>query len=228
LQGGYSWFENDFANYEASHFDIQGRANIWLAPQFSVQVDAWDEELYFNTPTNDISIYGAAMHLSLRDPSSYLLGALISIGESFNIGYASAGANGQVYLGNTTLYGQAGYAWDRDGIGQSAPYVHLVARQFLNPDVMLEGQVGWADVDFGGGGSDLWRWAARIEAKVPQAPLSVYAEYQGMSFDGNGNSENAIVGGIRLLSMPTLQANDREGATLVDYNPLFGYPIFRD
>jgi hypothetical protein len=230
VQGGYSWFDEDFGPYEASHVDFAGRANVWLNRSLSLQFDAWDEELYFEGG-GDVSMYGGAVHASFRDPSSHLVGVLASIGNSFGGDYANVGAEGQVYLGNLTLYGQAGYGWGYDNAdGQTMPYVHLVARQFLNPDLMIEGQAGYASFDTGAGSTDVVRWETRIEGRLPRTPLSAYVAYQGMYEDSGGGSltENAIVGGIRLMTAPSLLANDRSGASLVDYNPLFGYPTWRD
>lgn len=230
IQGGYSWFDFDFGSYQASHVDVAGRMNVWLNRRVSLQFDAWDEELYFEGG-GDFSMYGGAVHASLRDPSSHLVGVVASIGNSFGGDYASAAFEAQRYIGNLTLYGQAGYSWGYDNAdGQTMPYFHLVARQFLTPDLMIEGQAGYGQFDTGFSTTDVVRWEARIEGKLPRAPLSAYVAYQGMYDSSGGFSlwEHAVVGGIRLISTETLLANDRSGATLVDYNPLFGYPIWRD
>jgi len=230
VQGGYSWFNSDFGAFEASHVDFAGRVNAWLTRSLSFQFDAWDEELYFDGD-GDTSMYGGAVHASVRDPSSHLVGVLASIGNSFGGNYANVGAEAQLYLGNLTLYGQAGYGWGYDNAdGQTMPYVHLVARQFLNPDLMIEGQAGYGSFDFGAGSTDVVRWEARLEGRLPRTPLSAYVAYQGMYESSGGGSltESALVGGIRLMTASSLLANDRSGASLVDYNPLFGYPIWRD
>jgi hypothetical protein len=230
VQGGYSAFDSDFGSSDATHFDIAGRVNVWLNRSFSLQFDAWDEEAYFES--GDASMYGGAVHVSARDPSSYLLGALFSVGDSFGGSYANAAGEGQVYFGNLTVYAQAGYSYGYDNAdGQTMPYVHLALREFLNPDLMLEAQGGYGSFDFGPGTTDVYRWEARIEGRVPRTPLSAYVAYQGMHEDfGSGFSltENAIVGGLRLMTAGSLLENDRNGATLVDYNPLFGYPTWRD
>mgnify|MGYP000217411164 FL=1 len=230
VQGGYSWFDSDFGSSDASHFDIAGRVNVWLNNSLSLQFDAWDEEAWFET--SDASMYGGAVHASVRDPSSYLVGALFSVGDSFGGSYASAGGEGQVYFGNLTVYGQAGYSWGYDNAdGQTMPYVHLALREFLNPDLMLEAQGGYGSFDYGSGSADGYPWETRIEGRVPRTPLSAYVAWQGMHEEfesGFSVTENAIVGGLRLMTAGSLLENDRNGATLVDYNPLFGYPTWRD
>lgn len=231
LQAGYSWFDDtNFGPYEVSHYNATARINFWLGPRSSVQFDAWDEELYFPDGSNE-RFYGGAAHLNWRDPSSHLVGAMASVGSAFDNPYANVALEAQRYFGNLTLYGQAGYAWGFDsGAGQTMPYAHLVARYFWNPDLMLEGQAGYGLFQNGAASTDVVRWQAKIESKIPNAPISGYLAYQGTYNQPQGFGpvwEHAVLVGFKLLSSPTLQANDRTGATLADENPLFGQPTWR-
>jgi hypothetical protein len=230
LQAGHSWFDDtNFGPYEASHYNATARINFWLGPRSSIQFDVWDEEIYF--PDDDHErFYGGAAHLSWRDPSSHLLGVVASVGNAFHDSYANVAVEAQRYFGDLTLYGQAGYAWGfDDGAGQTMPYAHLVARYFCNHDLMLEGQAGYGRFE-GNGAIDVVRWQAKIESKIPDVPLAGYIAYQGTYNKPERFGpvwEHTVLVGIKLLSSPTLQANDRNGATLADHNPLFGQPAWR-
>jgi hypothetical protein len=229
LGGGYTWFNP--SGGQANHWDVQGRINFWLGPRASVQIDGWDEELHY-IGNGDNRFYGGAAHFSLRDPSSHLVGGMVSVGNSFGANYAAAAFEAQRYIGNWTLYGQAGYSWSFGEIDhETAPYAQLVARYFFNPDLMVEAQGGYAwyaqDPAFGPD-YGVARFQARIEKKFPRLPLAGFIAYQVNVFGSSGTpTQQSVLAGFKLLTAGSLKAVDRNGPTLIDLNPLFGYPIWR-
>lgn len=226
---------------DTGRFGARGRINVPLGENVSTQFDV-DIELDFNKEDDDsIKDYERAaqfgLHLSWRDPSSYLFGifggggvANVNDDESER-GYM-AGGEGQFYLGNTTFYGQAGY-FDTEGNDDEtlvdAFFVRGVVRHFFDPDSMVS-----AEVLYGAGDNtestpddiDVVGWEVMYQRRL--ASMGAGALFGFIAYDGHymmqeddpgGTEENltehVIKVGLSFMFGPSsLQENDRRGATL--------------
>jgi hypothetical protein len=223
----------------------EGRLNYWLASGMSLQVDVEAEATtrfkgargFTNDDDGRLSgVFGG--HWSWRN-QQYLFGAFGALayannmGEEGSMNHGIAGVEGQLYLGNITLYGQAGGAWafGSPATGEDIPrdlwFLRGVGRWFATPNDKLQGEVGYARmgnevVSSGNTTShdgNIFNWGASYEHRFA-VPISIFAEYAGSRFTGghgckNRPTDNVIkVGAKFYFNQNTLFANDRNGATL--------------
>jgi hypothetical protein len=239
-----------------------GRVTYWWAPNYSIQLDAQAEgtSYKFNFGGGDFvrqssHSYLIGGHANWRDLQRGLIGIFGGAGDATNfivggsVRHGLIGAEGQIYWGPVTLYGQAGY---NSTLGQissfhfdsiQAWFARGTARVYVNPNFRLEGTVLYADgdVDFVPGEPftqdfETWLWRAKAEYKFATSPFSIFATYEGsrtryetvgLSFFVNEKvTDHRIMGGIRLyINENTLQWNDRNGTTLDIIAP-FSAPSF--
>jgi hypothetical protein len=234
-----------------------GRGNYWITRNVSVQVDAQAEGTSYDSPFGGRSSnhsYLVGGHWSWRHPQQYLFGLFAAAGDAgggFSVSgpqrHALIGGEAQWYWSQFTLYAQAGYDSTPGNIGSSekggvekervhAWFIRGTGRYFVNPNVLIEGTVMYAngDIDYNLGvpslGFQTWTWQARAEWRFPTAPFSVYAKYQGsetkfdlVSFSSAFDkvTDHRVLLGLKLhLGDRTLQQTDRTGATLDIIDPL--------
>ena len=223
--GGSARVSIPFSNNFSGQLDIDGEANLLNGSQID---------------DNYGHAFWATGHLSLRDPSSHLIGVFGSIGaasagEDEQANVFVIGGEGQLYLGNFTLYGQAGYfTTDNEDPGgfdgiEDAVFVRAVGRMFLGAGTRLEAEGTFAsgdiDPDATADSSDpMWAWGARFEQEIAglgatNMPLAWFAGYRGSyaenQSDNTEYTDHTFMVGLRFLfGSPTLQDNDRRGATL--------------
>ncbi|MEO8882138.1 MAG: outer membrane beta-barrel protein, partial [Devosia sp.] len=189
-----------------------------------------------------------ALHGFYRDSSQFLLGGLVQFGtDTFSFDGDSfagtddryyAGAEAQWFLGDATLYGQAG-AQQVTFNGESAPgwFATFEARYFLQPDFKIEAHVGANDFSTGGGDFDnvavnSWNAGVGAEYKFANAPFSIFAKYDFTHEDstefGNNDSfdDNRFLVGVKFnFGAETLEDRDRSGASLKPVSsPAFAAP----
>ena len=143
-----------------------GRATWWWAPNYSIQLDAQGEgtSYKFNFGGGDFQrvsshSYLIGGHANWRDPGRGLIGIFGGAGDATNffnfssVRHGLIGAEGQVYWGPVTLYGQGGYQSTLGAISSGnfdsfqAWFVRGTARVYVNPNFRLEGTVLYADGD---------------------------------------------------------------------------------
>ena len=223
-----------------------GRANYWISRGMSVQVDAQAEGTSYEIPGESGRVsthsYLVGGHLSWRNPQQYLFGLFAAAGDAGGA-FAPAsrhgvfGAEAQWYWDQLTLYGQGGYDSTLGGVGFgtdsiNAWFIRGTGRYFVNPNFLIEGTVMYAngDVDFNFGapslGFETWSWQAKAEWRLPTAPFSIFAKYQGSetkfdTFFQEKVTDQRVLIGLKLnMGDKTLQATDRAGATLDIIDPL--------
>jgi hypothetical protein len=186
----------------------------------------------------DISGLDGAMHGFYREQDQFLVGAFFQFGGDqlsggpFDIDVSRnyAGAEGQVYLDNLTLYGQVGlqqYEWNQSGSGISMNgwFGSLEARYFLTPDLRIEAHVGVSsyDLDFIETiTSTTVNAGVGAEYKLESLPISLFATYDfySTSYDYSGSSaptfdEHRLMVGVKVaIGEDSLLERDRSGATL--------------
>jgi hypothetical protein len=213
--------------------------NIPLWRSVSMQIDS-ASEYYFkmNGPTDAKSSNVLGMHLSYRDPNRGLLGVFGGYawsnvktvnGNSGNYDMAFFGAEAQAYVGNLTLYAQAGRGNNTQGDTRegfnSGWFTRGVARYFLRPDTKLEAEVSYAQADPYIDGNDKGKftgWGVSLDHKlfnVLNYPVYGTLAYRGAYYDATTEEDHAtehvVKAGIKVLfGANTLQQNDRYGATL--------------
>ncbi|MDB5596923.1 MAG: hypothetical protein JWM36_3884 [Hyphomicrobiales bacterium] len=242
-----------------------GRANVWLSPSFSMQTDIWGsaESAKIKNCTgcgsSNATAFNIGSHLSYRDPNAFLVGVYGALG-SFNTGYSGSGdsANhgtigleGQVYFGATTLYAQAGYASTisaSDYASANAWNARGVLRHYINPNLRISGELGYAHLDFDNNNNNYWgggsssahqvNWGVGVENKFGTSPFSAFLKYEGTDtqFKSSGvpccsytnlaqssdkTTSHSIKAGFRVyFNEGTLLANDRNGTTLDIRDPI--------
>ncbi len=149
------------------------------------------------------------------------------------------GAEGQYFLGKTTIYGQAAYQNLSYGSGiinlpieLSFGGMNLSAqvRHFMEPNWMAALKVDYQNLT--GDGLILsavkqtaWRVGARTEYRLDASPISVYGDlshaWNNVSFDGSyKENETRAMAGIKLnFGTSTLFERDRSGASLEPIRP---------
>lgn len=197
-------FSNDFST-RGWTFLGAGRVNMWMAPNVSTQFDVWGSSTSwgqsdFFGPAFNTTNFAMGGHVSVREPTSFLFGVFGAAGSTSPARYALVGLEGQVYLGNLTLYGQGGYesTLGHDGfVGTgffpshaSAWFARGVVRYYPLPNWRFEGVVGYARpiIDFSpifgftnpSITDDFWEWRVKTEVMIPQSQVSVFLAYQGV------------------------------------------------
>src|SRR5262249_5207483 len=152
------------------------------------------------------------------------------------------GGEAQWYWNQFTLYVQGGYDTTlsnaRFGIDSiNAWFLRGTGRYFVNPNVLIEGAVTYANgsIDlnssFPSVGFQTWSWQVKGEWRLPTAPFSVYAKYQGSetTYDRSEDflnittskvTDHRVLLGLKLhMGDRTLQQTDRAGATLDIISP---------
>ena len=173
-----------------------GYLSLPLGSNLSVQTDAKYEynERAFDTiraPFGPRYSFSGATHLSWRDPGRGLFGVFGGVGISaWNTTREArfVGGEGQVYLGNFTLYGQGGYvdfAPDTGSFVDDGFFARGVVRWFLDNGsrLQLEGTYINADKLLNAGSVDGFSVGARYDFDLRDMPLAgdlpLYVAYRG-------------------------------------------------
>lgn len=175
--------------------------------------------------------YGGAVHVYWRDPSAYALGGFASL-EGFG---GSSGLNdvyryligpeGQVYMGNVTLYGQTYYGQLTDGnSGYDIWGARGVVRYFARENMRFDGELGYRNMSVSGGDLDVFTAAAEADYRFDNSPVSIFGRYQFDHLTPNGGGSNLnlhkfVVGARLSFGSKTLLDEDRNGATMDTIQP---------
>jgi hypothetical protein len=180
-----------------------GRANYWLNPNISMQLDAQAEGTSYRTSGGPFSTtisqhsFLIGGHINRRDPQRGLVGVFVGGGDAGGAfgpaqRHVVAGAEAQLYWNQFTLYVQGGY----DTVLGSAYYgepnawfVRGTGRYFVTPNTMVEGTVLYAngeiryDNSFFSGvssrGFQTWLWEAKLEHRFATTPFAAFLKYRG-------------------------------------------------
>jgi hypothetical protein len=182
--------------------------------------------------------FGTVAHLYMRDPSRHAFGVLFGVGKLLedysqdNPGHlAQIGVDGHLYLGSTTLAGQAVYmkTFGGDPAGYAVIDHGLTllgeVRHFVHPNFKVSALAGWhwdepiavsspnalaiSDTFFG----------ATAEAKLGDTPFAMFGSVvrhvvaAGVNGSDHPNTTTFKLGVAAHFNQPTLFAEDRNGAS---------------
>lgn len=225
----------------------RGSGVIDLGSGLGLQGDIAYQSYRFNTnlpATYNFSDLTGALHLFYRDPAAYLFGGFVQVthqgqyysadgNDPFGVRTRSiVGAEGQLYLDNLTLYGQAGLMHEdlgNDSYTQTGAFLTGQARYFLTPDfkVDLHGMAARLTGSPLPGNSDFTKLGVGIgaEFKLPESPLSTFAalDYNRISSYYYDHDETRLSVGLKVnFGTGSLLDQDRSGASL---NPVAAIPF---
>jgi hypothetical protein len=238
-------FEGDSESFDGTAVQVLASGVYMFTPTLGAQGDVilgWREHDFLGA-TLDSSHIDGALHGFYREPDQFLVGSFFQFGgdqasiEGFDseLSRRYAGAEGQIYLDNLTLYGQAGWQQmeqDLSGISLKADgfFGSFEARYFLTPDLRIDGHVGvstWEQsfpvdtklttVNLGIG----------AEYKLENLPISLFASYDhyttdyDMDFGPTVDRDRFLVGAKIAIGEDSLLDRDRNGASLKPVDPPF-------
>jgi hypothetical protein len=153
---------------------------------------------------------GVTGHLYSRN-DSHLFGGFVGVSDSDDSTTWIAGLEANKYFTNWTLAGAVFYGnnddFDVDGWG-----LNVEARAFIHDNFRLNGNIGYASVDAGGGGDDdAMIYGVGGEYQLASWPVSFVAGYNTIDFDG-GDVDTWTLG-VRYNWGGTLRDRDRSGAS---------------
>lgn len=237
---GYnSW---DVAGISPEGLNVEGRATFatTLSGAFGVQFDGTFERARYDDSvlplTNNTG--SLAGHLFWRDSNAGLVGVIAQGNAKSSTDVSDRqyflGLEGQYYIGNVTLYGQAAYqnlglgfageSLDADGLALAGQ-----VRYFATPNFMMALKGGYSSLSFNGVGPgidhDAWAVGAKAEYRFAASPVSVFVEgdYRRGTLKGDvgpgdgqikGTEQRVMVGAKWNLGSQTLLQRDRSGASL--------------
>jgi len=250
--GAGGGFGNEWGNYFTSYswtqvmFHGAARAAFMLAPNMSLQVDAWANHAtgnytadYGGAPDFQTTTPGIAAHLSWHGQDNDLFGAFVSVGQAgyANDEVATVGLEAVRWMGRYRLYGQAGYSQGfnaESGLGDG--YVEGVVSYYATPNLVFTGALGYDHASLSSAGSDNWagdemNWLARLEFKKMDAPASFYVVYQGWAWTGSypaysntfNGTQQEVLAGVRVPfgGGGSIQNLDQQ-VGLTDMDPMYG------
>jgi hypothetical protein len=233
VYGGWGWSKYTTDSDSFGIFGGNGAMNAWLSPTTSLQLDlnAQATTDLKNCCGPDGEVYGSiGGHWSWRD-QAHLFGVFAAASATNELDDEGSntqgliGVEGQIYLGNVTWYGQAGYLAAFQGSNDYSANVgfgRLVGRLFLTPNSKFSGEVGYAAGQFTSAGTvgpaNFLNWGLAWEQQLAVNPLSVFVSYTGYKAGGDpsyGSTQNQVVAGLKVnFGGGTLMDQDRHGAAL--------------
>lgn len=184
LKGAYVWnFASDYSfqlDVSSSSYseDVSGETGGINPYDFSRSGSSWD-------------VMG---HLTQNTASGHRYGVYVDLGGSYsdNNIYAALGLEGQLNYDTWSLYGSLGGDYgiggDAGSVDSRAVVAQAKATYYVNPNLGLTGFLSGADETWSAGDNSQVNWGLSAEYKLNNSPISVYLEYDDMSFSG----ENAF------------------------------------
>ena len=222
-----------------------GRASVPVAKNVSLQFDADGWATFTDRSDGEETLqtnFSGALHATWRDPSQGALGVFGQVGSSNggddeNATYWLAGLEGQLYLGDFTLYGQVGYFEADDetenDVMTDAWFVRGVARWFPNAKTRIQAQLSYADGEEKHGGCceeggtadyDAYSWGLRVDRIFGRYPIAAFLDYggtvvdmdiPGCCFTDEEYTEHRVMVGLAFhFGVNNLKQQDRRGVTL--------------
>lgn len=150
-------------------------------------------------------------HIFTRN-DRYLFGGFVGVNSSDDNTTWEVGVEANKYFDRWTLGGAVSYAnnddADVDGTG-----VNVRAAVFPHDNLRLQANLGWANVDGGGGDTDGWLYGVGVEWQPEAMPVSFGLAYNRVDFDDAGIEADTIGVTVRYNWGGSLFDRDRRGAS---------------
>lgn len=178
-------------------YGVSGKARLDLFSGLSVQGDLSYEDVDEND--GDDYYQGSWLgggHLSWSNSDSGLLGVFGGTGSADSdeqeTDFWFIGGEGQLYLENWTLYGQAGYFDGEVDEGEPDDAVHnawfgrAVGRYFVSPHSRVQAEIAYlsGDQDADDDDMEIVSWGARFDHQFWEG-IGVFAAYDGGYYESN-------------------------------------------
>jgi hypothetical protein len=231
-----SWTGDSSYNPESgAGIDVYGRLMVPLTGGFSVQVDAALSSTPDLYTLDQLFFIGA--HASWRDPQRFMVGIMGAVGHSSVDDFEDyptflLGAEGQIYLEDTTFFKQAGVTWAYEDTPGSEPldlvFVRGGVRHFFDGGWTVQGDATFAAGTFDGADTTIFSWGVSVEKQLDtKVPIALFARYEGTHYETTGcymMAETRLLGGVRVaLGAPDAKTQDRYGAN-TDFPRYGAYP----
>lgn len=224
VSGGVSGWTGDDVEL-SSAFAGYGLVSLPTGASTSFQFDGNFSTMNGNDDTlsQSISVGG---HMLWRDPNHHQVGFFAGIGHSTvegNEPYPSyvAGVEGQLYLQNVTVFGQAAYVFAHENSDPTdEPLSVGVLRggvyYFFDPTFMAEGEATAAFGNFDGDATTILQWGAELRKQLTAMNgISIFGRYEGGSYACCAtNDVNQVfkLGIAKAIGAPDLLTQNRYGA----------------
>jgi hypothetical protein len=205
---GVSWSTVDVDNADnADAWGVDGAVAFEGSSSISFEVDA----AYADSDDADGAV-GLTGHVFTRN-EDFLFGGFVGVSDSDDSTTWTGGLEANKYLTDWTFAGAVAYAKDDDNDVEGWG-VNAEARYFVTDNFRAQGNIGWANVDFGGGADDDAITAGiGAEYQLDAAPVSFLANYSHTTFDEADFDADAFTLGVRYNWGGTLRDRDRHGAS---------------
>jgi len=239
VAAGGAWVDEDFGGgdtFSTNGLSLEGAAsgeyNFTTTLGFQGDVVFRQQDLADDGDTDRSRTFDAAAHAFYRT-DEYLLGGIVQAGTTelgtveggdfggdAGLDHSYAGLEGQYFLGDLTLYGQAAVThqsvFGNDATGAAGT---LELRYFLTPNFKIEGHVAGTRLDFESETADTLQAGASAEYRFDNQPFSIFAKYDFSRDTIEGEpgsvSDNRVLVGLKFnLGTQTLKDRDRSGASL--------------
>jgi hypothetical protein len=133
------------------------------------------------------------------------------------------GAEAQIYRNMNTMFLQGGYMWAHEGADPTEEPVAMGlvrggVRHFVNPDLRIDGELGYAMGTFNSSAASIASWGLGVERLLTTGgPMAMVLRYQGARYANTYCSatmiEHSVLAGVSIkLGTSTLLQQDRYGA----------------
>ncbi|WP_269713721.1 outer membrane beta-barrel protein [Caulobacter sp. NIBR2454] len=174
-----------------------------------------------NALSDDTNVYGTA-HATYLLNNGVRVGAFAGLADVADDTVWAVGGEAHKYFDTVTLSGVVAYG-QTDDTDADLWAVRGDARYFVNDNVRLNANLGFANVDAGAIDADVWNIGLGGEYKFADNGWSVFGGYNhAESEDLADLKADSVNVGVRYTFGGSLKDRDRAGADLTDIGGLFG------
>ena len=223
--GGYGQMDSFFST-DFGEFDAAGRVNIPFSSEWNLQADVQGSNVNYDVGSQSYTNIEGFLHLYKRTPT-HAFGAYFGAGQpnyrgsSFDV--IGGGLEGQIYLQNFTLYGQAGLSQIQVPFGASDVHTAMLRGEiqaFFGDNTMVAADAMWNRISATWGDFDATTAALSAVHRVAGTPFAVtgQARYDRVS-DGYGFDTTTwtALAGIKLFADPpgsTVRSSHQTGPAM--------------
>jgi hypothetical protein len=156
--------------------------------------------------------YGLVGHVYSRT-DSHLIGGFVGVAGSDDSETWTVGIEAAKYYTDWTLAGAVAYG-NNDDFGSDGWGANAEARYFINDNFRLNGNIGFATIDYDSfGEDDAFSYGLGGEYQFAALPVSVAAAWNHVEFDEVSTEADTLSLAVRYNWGGTLRDRDRNGAS---------------